>query len=486
MIFFKNLFSLFLILALFGCTSFLGGSDVNIIKTGDGQNINAIPKGVDPKDGVIGRKENAQIIASFGGVYKNRKAEIMVAQIAGKLLSAANIKNLSYNVTILDSPEINAFALPGGFIFVTRGILALANDESELAAVLAHEISHVMLRHARARSKRVETSKIVDKVIVSVLGQDINSDQGSSRSRLSLAAFSQSQELVADKEGIIIAAKANFNPKAAARFLGLLGRYSALYSGQNENEEGFLSTHPSAPDRIEKAIEIANNIKISNDFEIKKTKYLNSIDGIRFGESGLQGAVVGQKFVHPSLGFTFSVPKRYKLQNSKTSVVAVAGDDEALRFDSAQGSDEMSLSQYLQSGWVAGLDINSIKLFKNNNIEMASGTAKSNLWWFNVSVIRYKGEIYRFIFASKKNSANFKKATNDVLKSFRAVNNRDIAQIKKLSIKIIKAKAGENINSLSKKMRNIKNYKEVFLVLNNLYKGDAIIVGQQYKIVEIE
>ena len=110
----------------------------------------------DPEDDIIGAREAPKITASYGGIYTDRPAEIMLAQIVSKLLAAADQPNANFTVTILDTPEINAFALPGGYIFVTRGILALANDESELAAVVGHEIAHVTLHHAKQRTERLE------------------------------------------------------------------------------------------------------------------------------------------------------------------------------------------------------------------------------------------------------------------------------------------------------------------------------------------
>ncbi len=495
---FKILFALLLSLFLAGCTSFLEGPQVSVSRTGiDGnQTSNAIPAGTDPENHVLGRKEHARIISSFGGVYRNRKIEIMVAQIAGKLLRAANIGNSSYNVTLLDSPEVNAFALPGGYIYVTRGVLALANDQSELAAVLAHEISHVVLRHARERTNRTKTSEIVDRVITGVLGGDADTDQGASRSRLSLAAFSQSQELAADKQGVLIAARAGFDPFAAGRLLNSMARFAQLDVEGYEEGDDFLSTHPSTPDRIQKTLEIANSFndsKFANSGgkSLDRTKYLKAIDGLSFGQSGSQGAVIGQKFVHRNLKFTFKVPKRYSLQNSKTAVVAVAGESEALRFDSAQVPVSMSLVEYLSTGWIVGLDPESVKELKNNdiemaNIEMAMGKAKTQAWEFIIYVIRFNGEVYRFIFAAKKDSAEFRKAAQDVAQSFRKITARDIAQIQNNYIKIITAEAGDDIDDLSKKMIGQENSDGLFLVLNNLYLRDPIIANQQYKIVRVK
>ena len=209
---------LLLVSGLAGCTTLLGGQS-GITTRRTGEQTPAVPAGTHPEDTVIGLREHPRIISAYGGVYEHRKTEVMLARMVSNLLAAAEQPNTQFTITILDSSEVNAFALPGGFIYVTRGILALANDMSELAAVIAHEIAHVTLRHARARSNRVRTSEIVDRVITGVLGGVIDASQTAERTAQSLAAFSQGQELEADREGIKIASRAGYDPHAAARFL---------------------------------------------------------------------------------------------------------------------------------------------------------------------------------------------------------------------------------------------------------------------------
>ena len=162
-----------MLLALSACTSL--GPGVSVARTGDNPAPTVVPEGTDPNDDVLGRREHPRIIAAYGGVYEDRQAEIMVARIVGRLLAAANQPNVQFQVTILDTSEVNAFALPGGYIYVTRGILALASDTSELAAVLAHEIAHVTLRHARARTDKTRNTQIVDRVVTGIFGGVIGS-----------------------------------------------------------------------------------------------------------------------------------------------------------------------------------------------------------------------------------------------------------------------------------------------------------------------
>jgi predicted Zn-dependent protease len=389
-----------------GCSSMLGPG-VSVTKTG-GQTAPVVEPAGDPEDEAIGAREHPRIIASYGGVYQDRQAEIVLARIVGRLLEAADQPNTKFTVTILDTPEVNAFALPGGYVYVTRGILALASDTSELAAVLAHEIAHVTLRHARARTNRVRTSEIVDKVVTGVFGGDLDTDQTSNRSRLSLAAFSQQQELSADKEGIMIAGKAGYDPHAAARFLGAMSRFATFSAGAQEQGNDFLSSHPSTPDRIQKAVESARSYFGAPGLgETDRLGYMAGIEGLAFGDSASEGAIVGRRFIHPVLKFTFTVPEGYTLQNSKGAVVGVAGDGEAVRFDSADVPQTMSLTDYLKSGWIAGLRPDTVKREVFNDIEMASGVAATEQWNFRVSVMRLGGKVYRFIFAAKIDSPQF-------------------------------------------------------------------------------
>src|SRR5690606_37670163 len=156
--------------------------------------------------------------------YRNPNAEAAVA-LALEPLLAAGADNGSYTLTILNSPAINAFALPGGFIYVTRGLIALANDSSELAAVIAHEMAHVTAAHALARQDRLASVAIVDRV-ADVLGDDA-AVEAAETARLTFAQFSQAQELEADAIGIATLAAAGLDPFAAARFLTSMGRFSA-------------------------------------------------------------------------------------------------------------------------------------------------------------------------------------------------------------------------------------------------------------------
>lgn len=474
-----------LLLLLGGCSSIMGPS-VSVTDTAS-RNAPMVEEGTDPEDEAIGSREHPRIVASYGGVYSDREAEIVLAQIVGRLLAAANQPNATFTVTILDTSDVNAFALPGGYVYVTRGILALASDSSELAAVLAHEIAHVTLRHARARTNRVRTTEIIDKVVTGVFGADAETDQSANRSRLSLAAFSQQQELSADKEGILIAGRAGYDPHAAARFLGAMSRFARFSAGETESSDDFLSSHPSTPNRIEQAVETARAaFGPPGVGESGRESYMKGIGGLAFGESSAQGAVVGRRFIQPTLKFTFTVPEGYTLQNNKGAVVGVAGEGEAVRFDSASVPDSMALVDYLKSGWIAGLRPETVKRVSHNGLDMATGAAVTDQWTFQVSVVRFEGQVFRFIFAARAESQSFIEGAADTLRSFRPATAQDIAQIRELQVETVVAGRLDTADSLARRMGNLSRGTDLFYILNNLYPGDPVEPGARYKIVTVE
>ena len=480
----KRVALVLLLAGLAGCSSVLGPG-VAVTSTG-GQMAPMVSDTGDPEDDMIGARESPKIIASYGGLYSDRPAEIMIAQIVSKLLAAADQPNSKFTVIILDTAEVNAFALPGGYIYVTRGILALANDESELAAVLAHEIAHVVLKHARARTNRIKTTQIVDKVVTGVFGADPSTDQTSNKAKLSFAAFSQAQELAADKEGILIAGKAGFDPHAAARFLGAMGRFAQYSAGDADQADDFLASHPSTPDRIQKAIEIARAFFGAPGIGSQnRADYMTAIGGLVFGDSPSQGAISGQRFIHPGLKFTFAVPAGYALQISKGAVVGVAGDGEAVRFDSAEVPESMPLSDYLKSGWIAGLKPETVRTQSLNGFDTASGAAATEQWNFRVEIVRFQSRVYRFIFAARIDSELFVRGADTTLASFRAATSADLRQVHTLAVRTVTAGTVDSADSLARRMGGIADAKNLFYILNNLYPGDPVVAGQQYKVVVV-
>ena len=254
-------------------------------------------------------------MTQFGGEYHAPSAERELNGILSNLAAASEDSTPAYRVTILNTPIVNAFALPSGNIYVSRGLLALANDASEVAAVMAHEIAHVSARHAAARAERERQAAVITQA-ANVIQNRQKGEEVEQTQKLSFAGFSRQQEIDADRIGIAAIARAGYDPYGASRFLTSLGRSSALRAellGRTTTAKpDILATHPSTPERIAKAVSVAREIGGPPPGR-GDTTYLPSIDGLMFGDDPADGVVRGRRFLHARLGFAFTAPDGFAL-----------------------------------------------------------------------------------------------------------------------------------------------------------------------------
>src|SRR5690606_18042692 len=210
----------------------------------------------------LARAQHPRILATYGGEYSDPKLERRIAAIVGRLAPVFHNQEQTYHITILDSHSVNAFALPGGYLYVTRGLLTLANDSAEVAAVIAHEMGHVTANHGIERQRREAEEEIATRVVAEVLGDDPAARSALVRGKLRLAQFSRNQELEADAIGIRALGEAGFDAYAAPRFLKSMQAYGDFRSVGGGQDAGldFLASHPAAPRRIVLAEGHARNI----------------------------------------------------------------------------------------------------------------------------------------------------------------------------------------------------------------------------------
>jgi len=435
----------------------------------------------------IGAREHPRVVATYGGVYKDAGAERAVASVVGRLVAASEDPSQSYRITILNSPAINAFALPGGYLYVTRGLLALANDTSELAAVLAHEMAHVTSNHAIERQQRAEARELANKILTNVVQDSAKARAAIVSSQLSFARFSQVQELQADVVGVRTLAKAGYDPYAASRFLKSMADYAAYQTAQNDkdNAPDFLSSHPTTPERFALAVKSARQVGAPGIGERDRNRYLSQIDGMLYGDDPLEGFVRGRAFLHKALGISFTVPKGYILENSPEAVLASNGDGTAMRFDGADLSTHDSLSEYMTSGWINGLLPQSVRETTINGLPGVVAAAITQGWSFRIAVLRIGRTGYRFIFASRNPSDDFENEYRQTLETFRQLTPTERARLRSLRIKVVQAKAGDTSRQLAIGMSGVEPSRRLsfFLVLNGLDRNEKIEPGTAIKLV---
>ena len=351
-------------------------------------------------------REHLRILASYGGIYENAKLQATIEKTVERLVAASERPDLKYKVTILNSPAINAFALPNGHLYITRGLIALANDKAELASVLAHEMGHVIARHAAIREEQAKQAAMISHVVSDVLSDPQMGALALAKSKLTLAAFSRAQEFEADGIGVGISARAGFDPFGASRFLADMQRNADLKRpGGEARAPDFLTTHPATPERIKNALANARQFSGPGAGERDRTEYLGDLDGLPYGEDPSEGFARGRRFLHPKLGFTFLAPPGFSLDNTAQAVLGLKGGNEAMRLDVVSVPAEQSLPDYLKSGWMEKVDPSSVEEFTVNGFPAATATASGDEWSFRLFAVRFGSDVYRFIFAAKDRTA---------------------------------------------------------------------------------
>ena len=434
------------------------------------------------------QREHQRILAAYGGAYEDLRLEGLITQTVDKLVLASERPSLKYKVTILNSPAINAFALPNGQLYVTRGLLALANDTSELASVLSHEMAHVIARHAAIREDQAKQAALVSRVASDVFNDPQSGALALARSKIALASFSRSQELEADGVGVGISSRAGFDPYGAVRFLTAMGRNAELRGNANNGVDprflDFLSSHPGTPDRLKIARANARQYNAPGDIPRDKDSYLAGIDGMPYGEDPSEGYVRGRRFVHPRLAFTFTAPDRFTLENTAQAVLGVRDSANlALRLDVVRVPAEQTLAQYLKSGWIENVDETSIEDFAINGLPAATALAKGDQWAFRLYAIRFGTEVYRFIFAAKQMTADADRAFRYSVSTFRRMTQSEVDSAKPLRLHIVSVQHGDTAERIAGRMPMVDRPLERFLIINGLTAGDPLKPGDKVKIV---
>jgi predicted Zn-dependent protease len=394
---------------------------------------------------------------------------------------------------MLNSQSINAFALPTGQLYVTRGLIALANDESELASVLAHEMGHVIARHAAIREEQAKQAALVGRVVSDVISDPTEGALALAKSKLALASFSRAQEFEADAIGIGIASRAGYDPNGAVRFLTSMEHNSELKPQQSgaidPRAPDFLSSHPATPERITNAVANARQYSgaataSSGAGGQAKITYLAGIDGIVFGEDPSEGFVRGRRFLHPRLGFTFTAPEGFTLDNTQQAVLGVKhGGAMALRLDVVRVPSEQTLAGYLTSGWIENIDPSTVEDVTINGFPGATAAAKGDQWDFRLYAVRFGSEVYRFIFAAKRRTPEIDHIFRDSIGTFRRMSLAEIEDAKPLRLQVVTVGPSDTVEKLASRMAVTDRQIERFRVLNGLEPGERLKSGGEVKIV---
>lgn len=476
------------VLMVFGAASLtLAACTVNPA-TGEKQFTAFLPAG---QEASVGASEHEKVAQTYGEFITGPVADY-VARIGQKVAANTERTDVEYKFFVIDSPIVNAFAVPGGYVYISRGLMALSNSEAELAAVIAHEIAHITARHAATRMSQGMLAGLGAAVLGAATGNQAIGQVATVGSDLYIKSYSRDQEHQSDELGVRYLSRAGYDPKAMSRFLASLDAQTKLdqrIAGHQEGEGmNYFSTHPVTSERIARAASVAANYPANATAIENRDVYLSLINGLTYGDSETQGFVRGDNFYHPKMGFTFSVPAGFVINNTPTEVVAGHANGSVIILDSGRDDQGRNPLSYLTENWMKNNPPSGAESVTINGLPAATaafaGTANNKPVLIRVVAIQWQpGQFFRFQMAIPQNAGtDMVEGLKRTTYSFRTMTAQERASIKPLKIRTYNAKAGDTVSSVAALMAFPTYREERFRVLNGL-TGNALTTGAPYKIV---
>jgi len=446
----------------------------------------------------IGAQEHPRILAQFGGEVTDGRLKSYVEGIGQRLAAQAEIPADQFTFTILDSPVVNAFALPGGYVYVTRGLISILNSDAELAGVIGHEIGHVTARHGATRQTRGTFANLAVAGAAILTGSKEVAQLGQTAAASYLASYSRDQERQSDSLGIRYLSKAGYDPLAMSGGLAAIGRQGALLNrmaGREAREVSSLSTHPQTPERVAATRAEATRTRAQGRVFTGRDPFLNAIDGMIYGDSPQQGFVRGNRFSHPLIRFTFTVPDSFTLDNLPQAVVANERQGRArIIFDQepdpriARGN--FAMDRYIAGHWAKGARLFDLDRITIDGMAAATAVAQINSGSQRLDArliaIRFDSQrLFRFVFLTPVNlTRSFTNAFRETTFSFRRLDQREASQLQPDRINVQQIRPNDSITSLTRNSPNEDGFaRERFLVINGMDADGPLQAGERIKVI---
>ncbi len=444
-------------------------------------------------------QESHESVKKEYGVYNHPQLQTYVNDIGQKLAKQSQRANLVWSFTVLDSPEINAFALPGGFVYVTRGLMAYLDSEEELAGVIGHEIGHVTARHGAKRQTQNTIAQAIS-IGAEILGQVYGGRAGAGQAISGVAgqmitSYGRDQELQADQLGAQYLAINGYDPKGMIKVIGVL-KNQEVFAADRARAEGktaqkmpdWSSTHPSNDQRLHDITEIANQLKRQGGTDAGRERYLRAINGMTFGEGRDQGVVRGNSFFHEPMGIGFSVPANWKLRNSADTVLAINNESTvgvAMALVTGAGATDEEIIKKIfkpESGKADKTQINGLATtYFVGRAVSEDGKAVP----LELAIVSHNQQ--KFMFRSMFKSIEARNAAASevraVVTSFHPLTANDRQLAKPYQIRAVPLPAGQNISTLARGTPLGRYAEQELRLVNGIYPQGELQVGRLVKIV---
>ena len=454
-----------------------------------------------------GKKAHEEVMKEFGGPLANPKLQAYVNDLGQRLAKQSHRANLTWTFTVLDSPDVNAFALPGGYVYVTRGLMAYMDSEADLAGVVGHEIGHVTARHGAQRATKQQRAGagVMAATVLGVLVEAVTGVQGAAQAANqvssgiaagNIASYSREQELQADKLGAEYLSRVGYNPKNMVDVIGVLKdqeRFAvdnARAAGKKVPEGGnWLASHPTNDQRLQEITSIAAGYK-GNFNDDASARYLQAIEGITYGDGREQGVVRGQNFFHEPLGLALTAPAGWSFDNNADELYVInAAGDAAVVMKLIPPNAGKTHDEILRNGFKASqgrTERNAIGGFEATYFVGQRAAEQNQAQPLEVTLINGPGgRTYAFLHGGKDAAAlqRNRSALREATASFRAFAASDRAAAKPWTLRTMSMPAG-GFAELARRSPLGAQAERQLKLLNGVYGSGNIATGRPVKIVE--
>lgn len=484
------------VIALVACTG--SGADAGAVNSAGSQAGEA--RSISAAEKQQGAEAHPQLLEEFGGAYIGPQVGYVVG-VGQNIAVQSGLGNArsDFTVTLLNSPVNNAFAIPGGYVYLTRQLMALMNDEAEMAGVLGHEVGHVAARHSEKRQKAATRNSILG-ILGQIGSQVLLGDSSLGRlgqqifgtgSQLLTLKYSRKQEYEADDLGIRYLASAGYDPQALSSMLYSLAAQSAIdarAAGRDaRSTPEWASTHPDPARRVSRAATNANKLARSGGVR-NRDQFLQNLDGIMYGDDPKQGVIEGNNFLHRDLKLKFTVPNGYSMQNGARAV-SITGSGGQGQFTTAAYNGNMTTyidaafkglageGKSISYGDIQGTTVNGLPAFYAiARVESSNGPVDVTVFAYEFS----KSSAFHFATIAPAGNAS---VFSPLYQSMNRLTSTEAAAIRSRKVDVVTVKSGDTISSLASRMAYTSYQQDRFLVLNRLNAKDGLRVGQKVKII---
>jgi len=442
----------------------------------------------------LGQQYNQQILKEMP-VYDNPRLAAYVSSVGERVARNSHRPDLDYHFTVLDSEIVNAFALPGGYIYITRGIMAYLNSEAELAAVLGHEIGHVTARHSVRQQSAATITGVAGAVLGAATGIPASQDLFNVLGKAMLSGYGRDHELESDRLGAEYLARTGYDPQAMLGVIGVLKNQELIESERARKEgrearsyHGVFASHPENDQRLQEVVKAAEHLKPAGQPRVGGDEYLDHLDGLAYGASASEGILAGNHFYHQPLDFGLDFASGWSITNQPEALLAVApGQAALLEIVVSRRPPQTTPRQFLEKQGAHNPQHGEQLKLKGLGSYTAVAPVSTNVGEREARFVVLYDNDHAFMFTGVSreagNLAAFDRQFLAVARSFHRLSADEQRRAAGLRLHLTTATASTRLDALARQSPIDGDAEAELRLLNNLYPDGEPRPGQTLKIV---